>query len=225
MSSGIKFDENYVSDNSDIRPFFFDSFILGKDPDSLLRKFTQDRPEFSDFHYISSNSHVLSAVVRGVYQKPLAKIVSEKIWQPLGMEADATWLKHRNDDRGQALGYCCLNARLRDYGRFGQFYLEAIQGQGIGVDMLSREWLQSLPKPASEKHQVGSENYAGRGYSQHFWLPQTDGVFFASGIYGQTIWVDSDRNLVIVKTSADQQYLTRFDQNAAAFEAISAYFD
>lgn len=225
MSSGIKFNEDYVSNNSDIRPFFFDSFILGKNPDFLLRKFKQSRSEFTDFHYISSNSHVLSAVVRGVYQKPLAQIVSEKIWQPLGMEADATWLKHRNDDKGLALGYCCLNARLRDYGRFGQFYLEATQGQGLGADMLSTAWLQSLPKPASELHNAGTESYAGRGYSQHFWLPKKDGIFFASGIYGQTIWVDSARDLVIVKTSADQQYLNRFDENEAAFEVISAYFD
>ena len=225
MSSGIQFDENYDSDDSDIRPFFFNSFIMGKNPDSLLFKFKQSRAEFTDFQYISSNSHVLSAVVRGVYKKPLAQIMTEKIWQPMRMEADATWLKHRNDTKGQALGYCCLNARLRDYARFGQFYLEALNGQGLGVEMLSGEWLNSLTKPASKAHKAGGENYMGRGYSQHFWLPKKEGIFFASGIYGQTIWVDQARNMVIVKTSADQQYQTRFDENEAAFEAISQYFD
>jgi CubicO group peptidase (beta-lactamase class C family) len=225
MSSGIKFDENYDSNSSDIRPFFFNTFIRGKNPDSLLLTFEQSRPEFSDFQYISSNSHVLSAVVRGVYKKPLAQIMSEKIWQPLGMEANATWLKHRDDAKGQALGYCCLNARLRDYARFGQFYLEAVNGVGIGADSLSQEWLLGLPIPDSDAHKPGGENYLGRGYSQHFWLPKKAGVFFASGIYGQSIWVDPARNLVIVKTSADQQYSTRFNENAAAFEAISAHFD
>lgn len=225
MSSGIKFNEDYVSDDSDIRQFFFNTFILGKNPDSLLMKFKQSRAEFNDFHYISSNSHVLSAVVRGVYNKPLAQIMSEKIWQPMGMEANATWLKHRNNAQGQALGYCCLNARLRDYARFGQFYLESVQGQGFGVDVLTQEWLSGLPIPDSDVHKPDGENYAGRGYSQHFWLPKTAGIFFASGIYGQTIWVDPARSLVIVKTSADQHYLSRFDENAAAFEAISAHFD
>lgn len=225
MSSGIKFNEDYVSSNSDIRPFFFNTFIHGKNPDSLLLKFKQDRPEFADFHYISSNSHVLSAVVQGIYKKSLAQIMSEKIWQPMGMEANATWLKHRNDSTGQALGYCCLNARLRDYARFGQFYLEAVNSNGKSQDSLSPQWLSDLPKPDSEAHKPGGKNYAGRGYSQHFWLPKKEGVFFASGIYGQAIWVDPARNLVIVKTSADQQYLSRFDENASAFEVISAHFD
>lgn len=225
MSSGIKFDENYDSNSSDIRPFFFNTFIRGKNPDSLLLKFKQSRPEFTDFDYISSNSHVLSAVVRGVYKKPLAQIMSEKIWQPMGMEANATWLKHRDDAKGQALGYCCLNARLRDYARFGQFYLEAVKGVGVGAESLSEEWLSSLPVPDSDSHKPGGDNYLGRGYSQHFWLPKKPGIFFASGIYGQTIWVDPARDLVIVKTSADQQYSSRFDENAAAFEVISAHFD
>lgn len=225
MSSGIEFNEDYVSDNSDIRPFFFNSFILGKNPDSLLKPFRQSRSEFNDFQYISANSHVLSAVLRGVYKKPLAQIMSEKIWKPLGMESNATWLKHRNDLDGQALGYCCLNARLRDYARFGQFYLEAVKGKGFGAQSLSTQWLKSLSMPASKEHEAGGANYAGRGYSQHFWLPRKAGIFFASGIYGQTIWVDKARNLVIVKTSADQQYLSRFSENEAAFEAISAHFD
>ena len=132
---------------------------------------------------------------------------------------------HRNDAQGQALGYCCLNARLRDYARFGQFYLDAVKGQGFGVEVLSSDWLQGLPKPHSKVHEPGGERYSGRGYSQHFWLPKKEGIFFAAGIYGQTIWIDRARDLVIVKTSADQAYLTRFDENAAAFEAISSYFD
>ncbi len=225
MSSGIDFNEDYVSDDSDVRPFFFNSFILGKDPDQLLLPFTRSREAFSDFHYISPNSHVLSAVLRGVYKKPIAEIMSEKIWQPLGMEADATWLQHRDDDQGVALGYCCLNARLRDYARFGEFYLNAVKGQGLGASLLSPVWLKSLAIPATPAHKPGGENYTGRGYSYHFWLPEREGVFFASGVYGQFIWIDPERNLVIVKTSADNDFLTRYSESAAAFEAISQVFD
>ncbi|MGK0438071.1 MAG: CubicO group peptidase (beta-lactamase class C family) [Paracoccaceae bacterium] len=225
MSSGIEFNEDYESDESDIRPFFFNSFILGKDPDELLLPFKRSREAFSDFEYISPNSHVLSAVLRGVYKKPIADIISEKIWQPLGMEADATWLQHRDDEKGIALGYCCLNARLRDYARFGEFYLNAVQGKGLGVDALPEGWVESLPKPATPAHRSGGDRYSGRGYSYHFWLPERDGVFFAAGVYGQFIWVDPTRNLVIVKTSADNDFLTRYPETASAFEAISQIYD
>jgi len=187
MSTGVEFNEDYVSDDSDIRPFFFDSFILGKDPDLLLKPFKKSREAFSDFDYISPNSHVLSAVLRGVYKQSIADIISQKIWQPMGMEADATWLQHRDDEKGIALGYCCLNARLRDYARFGQFYLEASNGKGLGAEVLPSDWLEKLPKPASASHAPGGKNYAGRGYSYHFWLPQYEqGVYFAAGVYGST---------------------------------------
>ncbi len=226
MSTGLDFLEDYVSDDSDIRPYFFNSFILGDDPDSLLLTFERNRDAFTDFDYISPNSHVLSAVLRAVYKKPLANIISEKIWQPMGMEADATWLQHRNDERGVALGYCCLNARLRDYARFGQFYLDTLHGQGPAHSTLSESWLQGLAVPASEAHTPGGEKYSGRGYSTHFWLPkQRRGVFFASGVYGQTIWIDPARKLVIVKTSADSNFASRFAENEAAFEAISQLYD
>jgi len=188
MSSGIDFIEEYAADDSDIRPFFFDSFILGKNPDGLLTKFKRNRDEFSDFHYISSNSHVLSSVLSGVYKKPLADIISEKIWQPLGMEASATWLQHRNDS-------------------------------------LPSNWPQSLLKPATPAHAAGGDNYSGRGYSYHFWLPVHEKhVFLAVGIYGQFIWIDPKREIVIVKTSADNGFATRFNETEAALTAIASYY-
>ena len=144
----------------------------------------------------------------------------------MGMEADATWLQHRDDEKGIALGYCCLNARLRDYARFGQFYLDASNGKGLGAQILPSDWLEKLPKPASAGHAPGGGNYAGRGYSYHFWLPQYEqGVYFASGVYGQFIWVDPKRDLVIVKTSADNDFLTRFNETEAALTAISKHYD
>jgi len=227
MSSGIDFVEEYIAEDSDVRPFFFNSFILGKNPDNLLRPFKRSRAPLSDFHYISSNSHVLSAVLRAVYAKPLHQIMSEKIWQPLGMEANASWLQHRDDEQGKALGYCCLNARLRDYARFGLFYVDAANGKGIGVDLLPEDWVKNLSKPVTDAHKPGGENYQGRGYSYHFWLPpqQQEGQFLAAGIYGQFIWIDPKRNLVIARTSADAVWTPRFPESSAVFQAISAYYD
>ncbi len=226
MSSGINFIENYADGESDVRPFFFDSFILGKNPDLLLKPFERSRAPMSDLDYISSNSHVLSAVLRGAYGQPLAKIMSEKLWQPLGMSGDANWLLHRDDEQGQALGYCCLNSRLRDYARFGLFYLNALNELGVGAEKLPAGWAQSLKQPATNAHQPGGDKYSGRGYSQHFWLPiKAPGVFFAAGIYGQYIWIDQANDLVIVRTSADPEWTARYRESEAVFKAITEYFN
>lgn len=223
MSSGVDFNEDYNADDSDIRPYFFDTFILGRNADELLRPFQRSRPPGTDFDYLSPNTHVLSAVLRGAYDKPLARIMSEKIWRPLGMEADALWLQNRDDADGLALGYCCLNARLRDYARFGQFYLEAFHGNGKGAELLPPDWAPSLNKPASEDHRPGGEKYQGRGYSRHFWLPpQADGEFMAAGVYGQYIFIDPSRRVVIVRTSADPQWTARQRESARVMQAIAA---
>lgn len=221
MSSGINFVEEYGDGPSDVRPFFFNSFVLGKNPDLLLKPFTRNRAPLSDLDYISANSHVLSAVLRGAYQQSLAEILTNKIWRPLGMEADANWLQHRDDEAGQALGYCCLNARLRDYGRFGEFYLQAALGAGLGPDVLPQGWVDKLSLPATKAHTPGGEKYGGRGYSHHFWLPiNAPGVFVAAGIYGQYIWIDPANNIVIARTSADPEWTPRYPESEAVFKAI-----
>ena len=46
----------------------------------------------------------------------MAEYLREKIWEPMGAEADATWII---DAAGQEATYCCLNAVLRDYARLG----------------------------------------------------------------------------------------------------------
>lgn len=221
MSSGVNFIEKYDDENADIRPYFFNTFILGKNADQLLLPFQRNREPFTDFDYLSPNSHVLSSVLRGVYDKPLADIISEKVWQPLGMEYDAYWLQNRPGKAGLALGYCCLNARLRDYARFGQFYLEAFHGEGVGAQLLPPEWAPSLNKPPSDDHVSGGERYQGRGYSQHFWLPpEPRGEFMAAGVYGQYVFIDPAKRVVIARNSADPEWTARQQESAKVMQAI-----
>ena len=225
MASGIEFDENYASETSDIRPFFFGAFIQQKDPDSLLLKFKRSRAEYNDFEYISPNSHVLSAVLRGVYKERLVDIMQREIWEPLGMASNANWLQHKDGDQGQALGYCCLNATLKDYARFGLFHMQAQLGEGQGVEELPSEWVARLTKPATETHEPGGDLYSGRGYSSHFWLPiDGEGMFFAAGVYGQFIWMDPARNLMVVRTSSDPNWTPRYPESEATMKAILNHF-
>jgi CubicO group peptidase (beta-lactamase class C family) len=73
-------------------------------------------PPSTRFYYASVETHVLGLVLRSTVGRPVADYLQEKIWQPIGAEADATWLIDR---AGQEATYCCLNAVLRDYARLG----------------------------------------------------------------------------------------------------------
>jgi CubicO group peptidase (beta-lactamase class C family) len=73
---------------------------------------------------------------------------------------------------------------LRDFGRFGQWVLEGGHGE-VYPDwfvIASRSQVDAAP---------------GRGYGYGWW-PQEDGSFAALGIFGQSILIDPERNLVIV---------------------------
>ncbi len=226
MSTGVDFNEKYSDPDSDIRPYFFNTFILGINADKLLLPFKRNRPPQTDFHYISPNSQVLASVLRGLYQKPLVEIISEKIWKPLGMEDDAYWNQNVEGREGLALGYCCLNATLRDFARLGRFYMDAHKGQGKGPELLPEGWPEVLRKPVSPKHKPNGKHYHGRGYSYHFWLPNDpDEEYFAAGVYGQFIWIDPKRDIVIVRTAADAEWTPRSLESMAVLKAIARYYD
>ena len=73
-------------------------------------------PGGTTFAYASAETQVLGLVLRGAVGRPVADYLQEKIWEPMGAEADATWLIDRS---GQEATYCCFNAVLRDYARLG----------------------------------------------------------------------------------------------------------
>jgi CubicO group peptidase (beta-lactamase class C family) len=71
----------------------------------------REAPSGTRFSYASVETQVLGLVLRAVVGRPVADYLHEKIWEPMGAEADATWLLDR---AGQEATHCCLKAVLRD---------------------------------------------------------------------------------------------------------------
>lgn len=224
MSSGVVFNEDYSDRQSDINRLFFGAAVQGKDLDDLVAEVERDRRPGEDLHYVSANTHVLSAFVRAIYRQPLADIVSDKIWEPLGMSGDAYWNQYVGGENGIAIGYCCLNAKLEDYARFGQFYLQ--DGVWNGERLLPEGWVQQATRP-NAPFQEADENavYQHRGYGLHFWVPENhDGEYFMAGVFGQYVWVDERRNIVIARTAADPEWGARTLESLTAMRAIAAHY-
>lgn len=220
MSAGVDFNEDYGAPDSDIDPFFFDAFIMGKNVDEMAAAIERDRPAGEDLHYVSPNTHVLSAVVRAVYDKPLAAIMEEQIWKPLDMSGDAYWSQNVQGGNGIAIGYCCLNAKLEDYARFGQFYLQ--DGVWNGQRLLPEGWVTMATTPQAPFQEPGA-TYDIVGYGLHFWVPEdADGEFQMAGVFGQYIWVDRKRGVVIARNSADPEFGSRLGEAITVMRAISA---
>mgnify|MGYP006281357301 CR=1 FL=1 len=160
MSAGMDFQEVYSPDReSDVRPLFFNAFIMGRDVDAMVGEIERDRAPGEDQHYTSPNSHVLAAVARGAYDARLADIVQERVWGPLGMTHDASWLQNKPGADGQAIGYCCLQATTADFARLGELY--RLDGVWNGERLLPEGWSEMATTPNEPWQEPGATRYDG----------------------------------------------------------------
>jgi len=191
MSSGVAFDETYEDPQSDFWVFMNDYAGEGRANDYLATTNLVHQPG-EKFNYNTSETQLLGWLIHRVTGQSVSDYLSRKIWQPQGMEADATWLLDAED--GMEITGIGVNATLRDYARFGQMYVT-----GIG---LPKGWVQEATGPSDPQVQNG-ELYEGMqlGY-QYQWWSFPDNSFEAQGIHGQFIYVNPTTELVVVVASA-----------------------
>jgi len=166
------------------------------------------------WNYSTGETHLVGALVQAVTRRPVAEYLSEKLWAPLGMEADATWWLDSPD--GLEVASSGLSATLRDYARFGLFLLH--DGVIGGKRVLPEGWMEQ----ASTPKRIGGQQVE---YGYLLW-PLHGRSYAAIGIFGQFVFVDPDRDLVVAMWSAQPKPVGREGVDEYAFlEALSHYFD
>ena len=159
----------------------------GVDPTiAYLRTLPRAAAPGTTWVYKTGETNLIGVLVTKATGKTLAAYLTEKLWRPYGMQADAFWMI---DPSGQEVGGCCLSVSLRDYARMGQFALEG--GKGIVPD----DWFSQA---TSARATVRPGGY-GYGYQ---WWTYPAGRYGAQGIFGQSILVDPARRIVIAMSSA-----------------------
>ncbi|MBB3176633.1 serine hydrolase [Variovorax sp. Sphag1AA] len=186
MTSGVRWNEDYADPDSDVARFNNHQPEEGVDAlVSYLRKLPRAAPPGTRWNYSTGETNLVGILLNRATGKPLADYLSEKIWIPAGMEQKATWILSRT---GQEISGCCLQAATRDFARFGQFVMGGakVGGQPIVPD----DW---LAQATTRQADIGRP---GRGYGFQWWT-YDDGSFAARGIFGQGIFIDPSRKLVI----------------------------
>ena len=205
MSSGVQWRERYTWDRDQGSRLIDNTFngATSGGVESVLEFNQREAPAGTRFHYASGDSEVLGLVLRAAVGMPLAQYLSQKIWQPMGAEADATWLV---DKAGNETGYCCINATLRDFGRFG--LLLANGGARDGKQIIPADWVKAATHPSAMHLRVGFATLSN-GYGYQTWLVDREGRFAALGVRGQAIYVDPVTKIVMVHTAVWDQNVDR----------------
>lgn len=206
MSSGVRYDNQIgpTSDEVQLTCLMLPPGPVFADCDGVRKAFGDVRGYLlslndraaepgTEFNYSTADAQVLGWVLRNATGRSPAEYLAEKLWEPLGMEDEAEWLV---DLSGTTLTGASLNARLRDYARFGLLMLN--DGVHDGKRLLPEGWVERATTPGAPHLQ----NIAPlTSYSYQWWvLP--DGSFGAQGSQGQFLHIDPAHELVIAKTSA-----------------------
>ena len=190
MTSGIRWNEDYADPNSDVALFNKHKPEEGVDATvSYLRRLPREAPAGTRWLYSTGETNLVGILVSQATKKPLSAYLAEKVWGPVGMEQQATWLLSRT---GQEISGCCVQAASRDFARFGVFILNGARVNGQSI--VPEGW---LAQATTERTGIGQP---GRGYGYQWWT-YTDGSFAARGIFGQGIFIDPKRKLVIVSNA------------------------
>ncbi len=190
MTSGVKWNEDYGDKKSDVALFNAHKPEAGLDVTvSYMRKLTREAPAGTKWVYKTGETNLIGVLVSSATKKTLSAYLSEKIWAPFGMEQDGSWLL---GSTGHEISGCCIQASTRDYARFGLFML----GGGLvdGKAILPDGWIAAATTQQADIGEV--EN--GYGYQ---WWTVNDGSYAAQGIFGQGIFIDPKRRLIIASNS------------------------
>jgi len=215
MSSGVKWNEDYVDRRSDLNSFPGTDESRGSRLVTYMSKLPREAEPGTEFVYKTGETNLLGELVMAATKKPLADYLSEKIWSKIGMEQDAYWMT----SGGNEMGGCCLSASLRDYGRFALFFLNGAK------PVVAPEWT-SQSTTAAPFRKVGGdpvivEILKRGGYGYQWWIGPGN-TFFATGIFGQHIQFFPSEKLLVVSLSAWPAWTDagRWDAREAYLQAV-----
>ncbi|KIN60205.1 6-aminohexanoate-dimer hydrolase [Sulfitobacter noctilucae] len=214
MSSGVTFDEDYLDQSSDINKMGRVLALGGKMDDFTTALTETFAAPGETWKYVSIDTHVVGMVVRGATGRSVADLLSEKVIQPLGLEYAPYYL---TDGVGTAFVLGGLNMTTRDYARFGQMFAQG--GAWQGQQVVPRDWVAASTQ-ASAPTDPGAI-----GYGYQWWIPvgSAPGEYMGRGIYGQYVYVDTSRGVVIASNAADRRFRDPgvAEQNIEIFRAIA----
>lgn len=195
MSSGVEWNEDQTNPRSHRSCVL--SLQIEQHPGSItqyMSELPKLAPAGSRWNYSTGETHIVGSLIKAATGRWLSDYLSEKIWQPVGMESNAHWWLEA--ESGLEVAGSGFGATLRDYARFAQFVMD---GGKIGNKfILPQNWLDQAAGPTK----IGATTVP---YGFMWWsLPDQDGsyhrrAFSARGIFGQRIYINpADQSLAVI---------------------------
>jgi CubicO group peptidase (beta-lactamase class C family) len=231
MTTGVRYREDYEDPQSEVWQHLRAGGVFPRLPG-------QDGPEgFLDFlptlqkegehgrafAYKTVNTDVLGWLIQRVTGQPLERVLSERLWQPLGAEQDAYLLV---DAAGTGFAGGGFNATLRDMARFGEMLRQdgAFNGRQIVPAAVVADIRRGADPAAFAL--AGYDTLSGWSYRNMWWVTHNPhGAYAARGVHGQAIYIDPAAQMVITRFGSHPMAANmHFDATSLpAFHALACH--
>ena len=211
MTSGVAFNETYEARDSDAGKMDFAAGWKPAPPgvdvtswpgcirDQILSLTDADADHGQRFSYRSIETEVLAHAMERVTAQPLAEIISDRLWKPLGCEEDANITV---DAAGY--GFACggISATLRDLARFALALVN--NGDVGGRNVIPRAWIDDIRHGNHGLFDEESrQDFPNGRYRNQFWIEDVSGErHLCLGVFGQLIFVSPESSFFAVKLSS-----------------------
>lgn len=184
MTSGIDFNESYINPFGHAAKFYY-----GRQLQRYCEKLKCKVEPGITFNYVSGDTQLLGMILQQVLgEKSITSYLDERIWSKLGMEYDGSWSTDKKE--GVEKTFCCINARARDFAKLGRLYLK--KGEWQAQQLVPKAWVEASTK-------VDEQEGSAWFYQYQWWIPNRNGAFMAEGILGQFVYVDPNKEMIIVR--------------------------
>lgn len=194
MTSGIAYDEDDFSAFGDQISTYYSTNLRKS---AITKTKISEKPGVR-WNYNNYNPQLLGLAVERATGKSFSDYMSEKVWAPMGAEADASWSMDSfyNGFEKMESG---LNARPIDFARFGLMFANG--GAVNGKQVVPQQWVKEAT--ASTGVSIGRHDSLEQNYNFLWWV-YPNNRFAAQGKLGQYIFISPDKETVIVRLGRDE---------------------
>lgn len=211
MRTGTRYSEDYFDPRADVNiheAVMGWRRLNGSEPATntydYLARLSNERPHGGAFNYRSILADLLGWLCERAAQTRFHELFAREIWSQLGAEEHALVTVDREGFVGANAGF---NVTLRDLARFGQMHLNEgwFNGRRIvpAASVLDTVTARlEVQKAFAESGNPLARIHGSGMYRNQWWVVEPEaGRYYASGVFGQLLYIDRGASLVVAKFS------------------------
>ena len=163
------------------------------------------------FFYNSTNTYILSCIVKKISGEGLSNYLDSRLFAPLGIK-NYYWGKSAE---GIEFGGWGLYITPCDFAKIGMMLIDG------GVWQRKRIVSEKYVKEATKIHAISNESNYGFNYGLQMWVSKDQDQFLFNGMLGQNVWCFKRNGIVIVNNAGNDELF----QQSNYFAIVKKYFD